>query len=60
VTATLGALNLLGSHPDRNRFGDAATEGNSYFGMFPYSNLAPFGFSGRSVYLQVSWGGSRP
>ena len=60
VTATLGALNLLGAHPDRNRFGDAATEGNSSFGRFPYSNLAPFGFSGRSVYLQVAWGGSRP
>ena len=51
----LGADNAFGVYPDRNRFGDVNTEGNSNFGMFPYSNLSPFGFSGRFVYLRVQW-----
>jgi iron complex outermembrane receptor protein len=50
---TLGADNLFNTYPDRNRFGDATTEGNSNFGMFPYSNLSPFGFAGRLVYLRL-------
>jgi len=55
LTLHLGADNVFGTYPDRNRFGDANTEGNSNFGMFPYSNQSPFGFSGRFVYLRVEW-----
>jgi iron complex outermembrane recepter protein len=52
ATLTLGADNLFNMYPDRNRFGDADTEGNSNFGMFPYSNVAPFGLGGRFVYVR--------
>ncbi len=55
LTVTLGADNLLDTYPDRNRFGDVDTEGNSNFGMFPYSNISPLGFNGRLVYLRASW-----
>ena len=55
MTLTLGADNLFNSYPDRNRFGDENTEGNSNFGMFPYSNNSPFGFAGRFVYVRVKW-----
>jgi len=55
VTLRLGVDNLLNSHPDRNAFGDATSEGNSGFGMFPYPNNSPFGFNGRRVYLQAGW-----
>jgi iron complex outermembrane receptor protein len=55
VTLQLGADNLFNTYPDRNQFGDAGSEGNSNFGMFPYSNLSPFGFNGRQVYLRARW-----
>lgn len=55
LTLTLGADNLFNSYPDRNRFGDGDTEGNSNFGMFPYPNVSPFGFNGRMVYLRAGW-----
>jgi iron complex outermembrane receptor protein len=51
----VGADNLFDTYPDRNRVGDATVEGNSYFGMFPYSGLSPFGFSGRFLYLRAAW-----
>jgi iron complex outermembrane receptor protein len=50
-----GVDNLLGSRPERNRAGDADTEGNSYFGMFPYPASSPFGFRGRFLYLRAEW-----
>ena len=50
----LGVDNLFNTYPDRNKFGDGNSEGNSNFGMFPYSNLSPFGFAGRFLYLRVS------
>ncbi len=55
LTFRLGADNVFGVYPDRNSFGDANTEGNSNFGMFPYNNASPFGFSGRFVYLRLEW-----
>jgi len=51
----VGADNVFGTYPDHNRFGDVNSEGNSNFGMFPYSNLSPFGFTGRFVYLRAEW-----
>lgn len=50
----LGADNLFNRYPDRNSVGDAMVEGNSYFGMLPYSGISPFGFAGRMVYLRVT------
>jgi iron complex outermembrane recepter protein len=55
LTLTLGADNLFNKYPERNQFGDVNVEGNSNFGMFPYSNVSPFGFAGRLVYLRASW-----
>jgi iron complex outermembrane receptor protein len=46
---TLGADNLLNVYPDRQ------LQANSYFGMFPYSSISPFGFNGRYVYLRATW-----
>lgn len=53
ISLTLGADNLLDTYPDRNQFGGGNSEGNSNFGMFPYSNVSPFGFAGRFIYLRV-------
>jgi iron complex outermembrane receptor protein len=50
----LGADNLFNRYPDRNSVGNATVEGNSYFGMFPYSGISPFGFAGRMVYVRVT------
>jgi iron complex outermembrane receptor protein len=47
ISLTLGVDNLLDTYPDRNQFGDGNSAGNSNFGMFPYSNVSPFGFAGR-------------
>jgi iron complex outermembrane receptor protein len=55
LTLQLGADNLFNTYPDRNKFGNPGAEGNSNFGMFPYSNLSPFGFNGRLVYLRALW-----
>jgi len=55
LTVQAGADNLFRVYPDRNRFGDANSEGNSHFGMFAFSDGSPFGFSGRLVYLRAVW-----
>ncbi|MGQ0701577.1 MAG: TonB-dependent receptor plug domain-containing protein [Gemmatimonadales bacterium] len=55
LTVAAGVRNLLDTYPDRNRFGDPAVEGNSYFGIFPYANVSPFGFTGRAVYGRMEW-----
>jgi iron complex outermembrane receptor protein len=55
LRVTLGAENLLGTTPDRNRFGNAGVEGNSYFGTLPFPNSSPFGFAGRRLFLRASW-----
>ncbi|HEV8600844.1 MAG TPA: TonB-dependent receptor [Gemmatimonadales bacterium] len=54
MSVLLGAENLFNTYPDRNQFGDANSEGNSNFGVFPYNNHSPFGFAGRFLYLRVS------
>ena len=55
LTLAAGAQNLLDRYPDRNAQGDPGFEGNSYFGIFPYSSISPFGFNGRVVYGRVEW-----
>ncbi len=50
-----GVQNLLGTRPDRMAIGTPALAGNSYFGIFPYSSLSPFGWNGRFAYAQVQW-----
>ena len=48
-TLTLGADNVLDSHPDRSIFA------NSTSGMFPYSNYSPAGFNGAYVYGRIAY-----
>ena len=55
VTLAAGAHNLLGTYPDQNRQGDPTFEGNSYFGIFPYNRISPFGFAGRFIYARAEW-----
>ena len=44
---TVGSNNLLDVYPDRN------LPGNSSSGVFPYSQISPFGFNGRFIYAKV-------
>ncbi len=55
VTLTAGAENFLGARPDRMTLGAADLAGNSYYGVFPYSSLSPFGFNGRFFYAGAEW-----
>jgi len=48
-TLTLGADNVLDSHPDRSIFA------NSSSGMFPYSNYSPAGFNGAYAYGRITY-----
>jgi iron complex outermembrane receptor protein len=57
LTLTAGADNVFDVYPDQNNVpGSASASGNSNFGIFPYSQLSPFGFNGRFVYLRASVG----
>lgn len=55
TTISAGVQNLLGARPNRLTVGTPEFAGNSYFGIFPYSNFSPFGWNGRFVYAQVQW-----
>jgi iron complex outermembrane receptor protein len=55
ITLSAGVQNLLGTFPDRLRLGAPDFAGNSYFGIFPFSNASPFGFNGRFVYARLQW-----
>ena len=54
LTLSVGVDNLGDVYPDRNSLGNATTAGNSNFGIFPYSGVSPFGFSGRYLYGKAS------
>jgi iron complex outermembrane receptor protein len=59
LTLTVGADNVLDVYPDQNNnLGNVRTglTGNSNTGIFPYSQLSPFGFNGRFVYTRLSVG----
>ena len=51
-TLTLGADNVLDSHPDRTR---ATSTGVNAWGQMPYSNYSPAGFNGAYVYGRVNY-----
>ncbi len=55
LTVTGGVDNVFDVYPDENSLGDAATAGNSNFGIFPYNNVAPFGFNGAFYYGRVGY-----
>ncbi len=46
---TVGANNLTNTYPQKN------STANSYFGIFPYPNSSPFGFSGPYYYGTVAY-----
>ncbi|MBU6417233.1 MAG: TonB-dependent receptor [Xanthomonadaceae bacterium] len=48
-TFTLGGDNVLDSYPDRTRVGQNTN------GVFPYSQLSPFGFSGAYFYGKIAY-----
>jgi iron complex outermembrane receptor protein len=56
----VGASNLFDKYPDRQIASTAATvaagtNGADNNGIFPYAFIAPYGFSGRFVYLRVKF-----
>ena len=55
MTLTGGVDNIFDVYPDENNQGDAANAGNNNFGIFPYNNVAPFGFNGAFYYGRVSY-----
>ena len=55
LTVSAGLQNVFGTTPATNDQGDATFAGNSYFGIFPFNSLSPFGFNGRFVYLRAAW-----
>jgi len=46
---TIGSNNIFDKYPDRN------IPANSNVGIFPYSQVSPFGFNGRFVYARVRY-----
>jgi iron complex outermembrane receptor protein len=59
LTFSIGANNLFNIYPDENIrskiVGGAAFAGSDNVGIFPYSAISPFGFSGTSYYGKVSY-----
>lgn len=53
---TIGANNVANTYPTRNIASTAAAAGADTFGVFPYSELSPFGWSGRYWYARVDLG----
>ena len=58
LTLTAGADNVFDVYPDPNDTGanNAASGGNSNFGIFPYNQFSPFGFNGRFLYVRAAYG----
>lgn len=57
LSLTLGADNVFNTYPTRNIATTAAVSGADTYGVFPYSELSPFGWSGAYYYgrLQVKF-----
>jgi len=55
LTVSAGLQNILGTLPDRLTIGAPDYAGNSYYGIFPYSSVSPFGWNGRFLYARVVW-----
>ncbi|MDQ1092138.1 outer membrane receptor protein involved in Fe transport [Xanthomonas sacchari] len=57
LVLTLGADNVFNTYPTRNIATTPAVSGADTYGVFPYSELSPFGWSGAYYYgrLQVTF-----
>lgn len=60
ATLTLGSNNLFDKYPDRNIASTAAglaagSNGADNAGTIPYPLVSPFGYTGRSVYVKLSY-----
>ena len=53
LAVTVGANNLFNVYPTRNIVSTPALTGADTFGVFPYSEFAPFGFSGTFYYVRA-------
>ncbi len=53
VKLTLGANNVANTYPTRNIATTATVSGADTFGVFPYSELSPFGWSGAYYYARL-------
>ncbi|RLK56086.1 iron complex outermembrane receptor protein [Stenotrophomonas rhizophila] len=53
VTLVLGANNLFNTYPTRNIATTPQVSGADTFGVFPYSELSPFGWSGTYYYARL-------
>lgn len=55
VTATFGANNIFNIYPTKNIASTPALTGADTFGVFPYSEFSPFGFSGAFYYARLGF-----
>jgi len=55
VTATLGANNIFNIYPTKNIASTPTLTGADTFGVFPYSEFSPFGFSGAFYYARIGF-----
>ncbi|KLD75623.1 TonB-dependent receptor [Xanthomonas hyacinthi] len=53
LTVVLGANNLFNTYPTRNIASTPQVSGADTFGVFPYSELSPFGWSGTYYYVRL-------
>jgi len=54
LTVTVGANNVFNEYPTRNIRSTATVSGADTFGVFPYSEFSPFGWSGAFYYGRIS------
>lgn len=53
IDLTLGANNLFNVYPTKNILSTPALTGADTYGVFPYSEFSPFGFSGAYYYARI-------
>ncbi|WP_295555195.1 TonB-dependent receptor plug domain-containing protein [uncultured Stenotrophomonas sp.] len=53
ITVVIGANNLFNTYPARNIATTPQVSGADTFGVFPYSELSPYGWSGTYYYARV-------
>jgi iron complex outermembrane receptor protein len=54
ISLSVGANNVFDVYPTRNIVSSATFNGNDTSGVFPYSSLSPFAYSGAFYYTRVS------
>ncbi len=55
LAVTIGANNIFNVYPTKNIASTPALTGADTFGVFPYSEFSPFGFSGAYYYARVGF-----